>query len=299
LERDDSFNRRPLKAVVSKDRGASMSYNDIAVQIDAAAPAARYQIAAELAARGGGRLTGLYLKTTLINQFNDISALGYMPPGELDRLIRDHDQGQDEDAAEAGAALSKIARQAKADCVWRVIGGDTPADLIAEARLADLMVMGSPSASPAYNVHASPVEVALGGGPVLIVPAEVQKTKLGARALIGWNGGREAARALRDALPLLAEGAAIEVRIAHPKDEKHDDAGLRRHLEQHGFKVNIATVVDEGQSIAHWLAEEAVSTGCDLIVTGLYGHPRLRELVLGGVSREMPRLSPLPLLISH
>jgi len=277
-----------------------MAYKDIVVQLDAAAPAARYQIAADLAARSGGRVTGVYLKTTLINQFDSIEALGYMPPGELDRLIKDHNQGQDEDAAKAAAALNKVAQALKADSDCRVIGGDTPADLIAEARHADLVVLGPPSPAPAYNVHASPVDIALGGGgPVLIVPAQGDRIKIGARALVAWNGSREAARALRDALPLLAEGAVLEVRIAHPKDGAPDTAPLRRHLEQHGLKVNIETVVEEGQSISEWLVREAVQTDCDLIVMGLYGHARLQEFVLGGVSRQMPHGSPLPLLISH
>ncbi len=277
-----------------------MPHQDILVQIDSAAPPARYEIAAHLAARGRGRLTGLYLKTTLINQFNDISALGYMPPGELDRLIRDHNQGQTADMAKAAAILADVAARANTDCACRSIGGDTPQELIVEARRADLVVMGPPSPSPAYNVHASPVDVALGGGgPVLIVPAESGQSAIGRRALTAWNGGREAARALRDALPLLADDAVVEVRVAHPKDEMFDAEPLRRHLELHGLRPNIETVVEDGRSVSDWLADEALKAGCDLIVMGLYGHPRLQEFVLGGVSRDMPHRSPLPLLISH
>lgn len=277
-----------------------MQFQDILVQIDAAAPLARYDIAAELAARSGRWLTGLYLKTTLINQFNDISALGYMPPGELDGLITDHNRGQDEDMTMAAAALADIAARAGVDCVCRSIGGDTPEDLIAEARRADLVVMGPPSPSPAYNVHASSVDVALGaGGPVLIVPGETDRARIGERALVAWNGGREAARALRDALPLLVDNAVVEVRCAHPKDETFDPAPLRRHLERHGLRPNIEALAEDGRSVSDWLTAEALRTGCDLIVMGLYGHARLREFVLGGVSRELAHRSPLPLLISH
>jgi nucleotide-binding universal stress UspA family protein len=286
----------------------AMSCQDVLVHIEAAAPRARYEIAAALAARGGGRLTGLYLKTSLINQFNDISALGYMPPGELDRLIRDHNQGQDEDMATAASVLAGLAARAKVECACRSINGDTPQELIVEARRADLVVMGPPSASPAYNVHASAVEVALGaGGPVLIVPAEFDLdrsgagsgARIGGHALVAWNGGREAARALRDALPLLPDKAIVEVRVAYAKDEVFDTSPLRRHIELHGCRPNIETVVEDGCSVSEWLANEALRTGCDLIVMGLYGHPRLQEFVLGGVSRELVHRSPLPLLISH
>jgi nucleotide-binding universal stress UspA family protein len=278
-----------------------MRYKDILVQIDAAATPARYQIAAGLAARASGDLTGLYLKTTLINQFTNIGSIGYLPPNELNRMIREHNEGQDADAAKSGAVLTGVAAAAGARCEWRVIDGDLPNDLIAETRRADLVILPPPSPSPAYNVHASPVDIALGGGgPVLIVPPETSALQIGDRPLVAWNGSREAARALRDCLPLLTDGAVVEVRVARPKDSLHDDAApLRRHLERHGYRPNIVAVVDEGQSVAAWLNAEAVRTGCDLIVMGLYGHARLQEFVLGGVSRAMLHAPSLPLLISH
>ena len=118
--------------------------------------------------------------------------------------------------------------------------------------------------------------------------------------LVAWNGSRESGRALRDALPLMAAGAVVEVRMARPKDAAGDEPeALRQHLERHGFTANVVTIVDEGQSIAEWLQSEAATTGCDLIVMGLYGHTRMREFVLGGVSRGMLLAPSLPLLVSH
>ena len=278
-----------------------MPYKDILVQIDAAATPARYQIAAELAARASGVLTGVYLKTTFINQFNNIGSVGYLPVDELNRMIREHNQGQEADSAKSVATLTGIAKSAGARCDCRDIDGDLPDDLIAETRRADLVILPPPSPTPAYNVHASAVDIALGGGgPVLIVPPKVARARIGDRVLLAWNGSREAARALRDCLPMLAEGAVIEVRIARPKDGLHDDAApLCRHLERHGYRPNIVAIVDEGQPVAAWLSAEADRTGCDLIVMGLYGHARLQEFVLGGVSQEMLHAPSLPLLISH
>jgi nucleotide-binding universal stress UspA family protein len=278
-----------------------MTYKDILVQIDTAAASSRYEIATGLAARADGYVTGVYLKTTLINQYNNIGSLGYLPPSELDRMIREHNQGQDDDAARSASALTKAAAAVKASCDWRTIGGDTPDDLVAEARRADLVVLPPPSPSPAYNVHASAVDIAIGGGgPVLIAPAKIDKVQVGERVLLAWNGSREAARALRDALPLLAPGAAVEVRMARPKDSEHDDAApLRRHLERRGCRPNVVSVVDDGQSVTDWLKSEAAKADCDLMVMGLYGHARLREFVLGGVSREMLHNPTLPVLVSH
>jgi nucleotide-binding universal stress UspA family protein len=279
-----------------------MPYKDIVVQIDSAAAHDRYEVAADLAVRSSGHVTGLYLKTTLINQYNNIDALCYLPPSELDRMVREHNQGQDDDAAKAATMLTKDAAASEVRCDWRVIGGDSADDLVAEARCADIVILPPPTPSPAYNVHASAVDIAIGGGgPVLVTPDKVERSRIGARVLVAWNGSREAARAVRDAVPLLVEGAIIEIRAAHPTAGEPDSAApLRRHLERLGHKTNVDVMEDDDdQSIGSWLKREAAKTDCDLIVMGVYGHTRLREFILGGVSREMLHTPPLPLLISH
>jgi nucleotide-binding universal stress UspA family protein len=277
-----------------------MAYKDILVQIDAAASPLRYEIAAGLAARAGGHLTGVFLKTTLINQYNNIGTVGFLPPEDLNRLIKENNEGQDQDAAKSADTLKKAAAVAKAECDWRVVGGDIPDDLISLAQTADLVVLPPPAPNPAYSVHASAVDICLAGCPVLLTPAEVAKTMVGEKALVAWNGSRESARALRDALPLLAPGAAVEVRIARPRDSIRDDsANLKAHLQRQGFTANVVVIEEGHGNVGDWLKAEAAKTGCDLIVMGLYGHTRLREFVLGGVSREMLHNSPLPLLISH
>ena len=277
-----------------------MAYKDILVQIDAAASPLRYDIAADLAARSGGRVTGVFLKTTLINQYNNIGTIGYLPPEDLNRLIRENDEGQAQDAATSFEALKAAAGAAKAECGSRMVGGDIPDDLIGLAQTADLVILPPPLLHPAYSVHASAVDICLAGCPVLLTPAEVARTRIGEKALLAWNGSRESARALRDALPLLAPGASVEVRIAQPKDADRDDGpNLKAHLERHGFGANVVEVEEGRESVADWLKAEAARTGCDMIVMGLYGHNRLREFVLGGVSREMLHNPSLPLLISH
>ena len=277
-----------------------MAYKDILVQIDAAASGPRYAIAAELAARAGGQLTGLYLKTTLINQYTNIDPIGNLPPEDLQKLIKDNDQNQNDNATRCAEALKRAADDAKASFGWRIVGGDSPDDLISQAQMADLLILPPPAAHAAYSVHASAVDIALAGCPVLLVPEEAAKASIGERALVAWNGSREAARALRDALPLLKPGAKVEVRIARPQDSLRDDSkALAAHLERHGFKSNVRTIEEDPKSVAGWLKAEAASAGCDLIVMGLYGHSRLREFVLGGVSREMLHTPTLPLLIAH
>ncbi|HXQ12260.1 MAG TPA: universal stress protein [Caulobacteraceae bacterium] len=277
-----------------------MVYSDIVVQIDKPEARARYETAVALAARGHRRVAGVYLKTSLINQYNSIDPIAWLPPDTLNQLVHEHIAAQDRAAGASSAALLAIAKRAGVEAEWHVVSGDTPDDLVALARCADLVVLPPPTPYAAYSVHASAVAVGLEcGGPILIVPEGSQPSEIGARVLIAWNGGREAARAVRDALPLLAEGAAVEVRVAG--DAADDPAGaLRRRLEGRGLKVNVVVAAHHAdEHVADWLASEAKQADCDMIVMGLYGHTRVREFVLGGVSRGMLHEPPLPLLISH
>lgn len=277
-----------------------MAYKDVLVHIDTPEAKPRYEMAANLAARGGGVVTGVYLRTTLINQYVNIGTIGYLPPDDLDRLIRDHNQGQTDAANAAGAALLAAAASAGAHCEWRVIDGDTCEALVAEARRADITVLPSPVASPPYNTHGSAVDVALGGGgPVLVVPPASSQIEVGRQVLVAWNGSREAARALREALPLIDPAAAVTVLTIRAKGaDLSPDAGVARHLEHLGFKPNMVVVGDDAEAQV-LIERQAKTIGADLIVMGLYGHARLQEFVLGGASRGMLHGSGIPLLVAH
>jgi len=273
-----------------------MPYKQILVVIDPAASTCRYEIAVDLAQRGGGQLTGLYLKRSLIGSLAKVEASDALSPADMAQQIRERLQAQDADAAKAAAALSKIASAAGVNSVCRVIDGDGPHDMIAEARHADLVVVGPSN----EDGQPGPADIVLAAAvPVLIVPHTPGRARIGARVLIAWNGSRESSRALRDALPILTQDAVVEIRSAGRKHDRSDAAALCRYLEQHGCRPNLVVVEDAGQSIPKWLVGEAARADCDLIVMGVYGHMRQRDFVLSDVSAQMLQASPLPLLISH
>jgi nucleotide-binding universal stress UspA family protein len=276
-----------------------MSYKDILVQTEATGSASRCEIAAALAARGGGQLTGLYLNTPLVSQMVSAEAIRALAPGDLAELILERIRCDSVDATKAAEMLCEIAAASKVACTCRVIGGESAYALAYEARHADLVVLGPLTPFVRRGVHASPIEIALGSGsPILVVPADVATVDLGARVLIAWNGSREAARALRDALPLLLKDCVIEIRIARPKHDLSEADSLRRHLRLYGHEANIEVVDDHGQSISQWLVTEAHRTDCDLMVMGLDAHKHFQEFELGRVSRELLYAPPLPMLIS-
>jgi nucleotide-binding universal stress UspA family protein len=274
-----------------------MAYTDILVQIDEATPPGRCDYAVELAARCGGRVTGLFLKFDLIKELAADVPIGELPSVDIVQRIRERFQREDANAAAAAEMLKQVASRSKVDCDFRILDGDSPRDMITEARHADLVVVGP--WDPSQKGRAFAVDVARGAGvPVLIVPAKVDYPRVGARVLIAWNGSRESSSALRSALPILARDALLEIRTAHYKHDRTDAAALRRYLERHACRFNFEAIDDDGRSIPKWLIGEAVETGCDLIVMGVYGHTRERDFVLSDVSTAMLQDSPLPLLIS-
>ena len=139
------------------------------------------------------------------------------------------------------------------------------------------------------------------GRPLLAVPLSVKHFDF-RRALVAWKETREARRALADALPLLRKMERVEVvEIAGEADHDAARAGVDRvvgWLGRHGIVASGAVVSPEGNDADHLLSI-AAKRGAELIVAGAYGHSRLREWVLGGVTRDLLRRSRRCLFLSH
>jgi nucleotide-binding universal stress UspA family protein len=140
------------------------------------------------------------------------------------------------------------------------------------------------------------------GRPVLIVPY-IQKTplKLG-RVMACWDGSRSAARAIADALPLLARAKTVEIFTATGeagKSTELEGSDIAHHLARHGLKVVVERQPAGDVDIASIILSRAADNGADLIVMGGYGHSRLREFVLGGATRGILSSMTLPVLMSH
>jgi nucleotide-binding universal stress UspA family protein len=140
------------------------------------------------------------------------------------------------------------------------------------------------------------------GRPVVVVPY-VQKPPLKLdRMLICWDGSRPAARAIADALPLLAQATAVEiVVVASERDKSGEITGtnMHRHLGRHGITAEIKRVATGGVDVANAILSHAADSGTDFMVLGGYGHSRLREFILGGVTRNILGAMTVPVLMSH
>src|SRR5215468_1777929 len=171
------------------------------------------------------------------------------------------------------------------------------------ARRFDLAVVGQaePEKASADELIA---ETALfeSGRPVLFVPY-IQKPGLTlGKVLVCWDGSRSAARAAGDAMPFLARAGEIEVLIVAGERGKSDEipgADIGQHLARHGLKVDVKRIVATDSDVANTILSYVADCAADLIVMGGYGHSRLREFILGGVTRGILEAMTVPTLMSH
>lgn len=186
---------------------------------------------------------------------------------------------------------------------WIQAHGDPTAFCIRQARFADLIVLGIRNERAPYGAP-DPTEVLIGSGrPVLMIPPEPSRRLVGEHALIAWRDGKEARRALAAAMPLLRLASGVTVVTIRSEDEPGQGTEelpeLADYLAKHGV---VASIVDDSlmhETVGRHLLQEAATHGCGLIVAGGYGHTRLQEWMLGGVTRDLVQESSICLLLAH
>ena len=282
-----------------------MAFKDLLVHIDdSAACAHRVKAAMALAKRQNASVTGVALALE--------STISKYIGMEFPSSLNDAQQEIVRKAADSAVAkFEKAAGEAGIKAVSKIVrcgATKAPAHLSFYARHADLVFMGQPDAD---EVGATFQEALLdgvmfaSGRPVYVVPYigrfEVQSRK----AVIAWDGGKKAVRAVNDAIPLL-EGRGGEVivlvinaeerRGAHGDKPGHDIAA---HLERHGLKTRVDSHKIAGLSIDAAILNYLSDTSADLLIMGAYGHSRLRERAFGGVTNTILHQMTVPVLMSE
>ncbi|HTV87582.1 MAG TPA: universal stress protein [Stellaceae bacterium] len=221
--------------------------------------------------------------------------------------------GEGADVMTDGAALAAIIEERFREEVrsqalegdWHRFGSGEASDLTALVRTFDLVVYGQESPDWRLPTGFRPEDMIVAGGrPFLVVPYAGRFAAVGRRVLLAWDGTREAARALHDALPLIAraEAATIMTVRAHETDFESDQpllARVEQHLARHGVKAAHEESVRGDVPVADLLLSRAADLDADLIVAGAYHHSQFREALLGGVSRDLLDHMTVPVLLSH
>lgn len=170
------------------------------------------------------------------------------------------------------------------------------------ARSFDLSIIGQ--ADPQSIRDDFMIEGALfdSGRPTLIVPY-IQRTALKLdRVMVCWDGSRNAARAINDAMPFLTRAKTVDVVTIDTKEVKTGEikgVDIAQHLARHGLKVDLRRINSADVDVASVILSDAADHDADFIVMGGYGHSRLREFVLGGATRGILSSMTVPTLMSH
>ena len=179
---------------------------------------------------------------------------------------------------------------------------ETAAEISAAARLCDLAIVLQPEQARDTFDNTIPLEILFqSGGPVLVMPHTHKGPFEPSRIGIAWDGSRLAARAVRDAAPFLARAQAITIiSINESKTpETPSPKELAAHLARHGLKAEVERINADRADIQPLILSIAADASMDLLVMGAYGHSRLQERLLGGVSRGMFQSMTVPTLMSH
>jgi nucleotide-binding universal stress UspA family protein len=279
-----------------------MSYKTIVVHLEPGPRcAARVALAARLAGRYGSRLVGI-APTGLPDV---IVAMNSAVPDAIECVALSAADLRENAAAAARAFEEQCRRDGVASFQAEVVVDEAVDAMVGRGRCSDLIVVGQTDVgAPVEGVAFDfPQQVLLNAGPpVLVVPYTGRFASLGERVLVGWKDTREAARALRDALPLLRDArrvSLVEVGAVGPDAARDDSLGAASAwLASHAVAFDAHREI-ELAGVGDQLLSRASDLGVDLIVCGGYGHSRLREWVLGGVTKHLLQHMTVPTLLSH
>jgi nucleotide-binding universal stress UspA family protein len=183
-------------------------------------------------------------------------------------------------------------------------GMEAPALFAALARRFDLSVVLQSSPDGVANDDIIESAIFESGRPVVVVPY-IHKGGLQLdRVVCCWDGGRAAARAINDALPLLARAARVDLLIVENDKTRNETTEIRgvemaAHLARHDVKVEIEIIPAADIDVADAILSHVADESGTLIVLGGYGHAKLREIILGGVTRAMLKTMTVPVFMSH
>ena len=273
-----------------------MAYKDILVHVaqDERSPD-RLDAAAGLAELFEGRVTGVYALPSL-------NVPGYASFEISPEVYKRLDTEQRSLAEKAEERFSERMAKSTQPSEWRLVTGE-PADVVTRsARYANITIVGQTDPDDQRSIPGLVDDVVLNvGGPVLVWPYAGSFGVDPETIMLAWNGTRESKRALTDALPLLQRADKVIVFGIDTGDGKHiPGADVSTHLARQGVTVETQhTVASSGIEAGDLLLSAVSDVGAEFLVMGAYGHRRLREILLGGATRDVLRAMTVPVLMSH
>lgn len=217
-------------------------------------------------------------------------------------FLREIRSSMDEHERNARSAFEGAAAKAGLPAEWRRVEGELMEGLSLNSQYADLAIVSQtpPDTMEEWLTGECPDHLTLTAGcPTIVVPHARAPMPVGRRVLVAWRATREAARAVRDALPLLREAEQVTVLTVGPSGADHiPGADIAAFIARHGVTVETRTNYGSGEP-GEIVLSHAGDIGADLIVMGAYGRSRLRELILGGTTKHVLSRTTVPVCLSH
>jgi nucleotide-binding universal stress UspA family protein len=272
---------------------------DVVVSLSGRAPrdfAAEY--ATSIAATFGAHIAGIsFLYEPVIPD----GTLGGIPVDLIELQREENSKAANDAISRFDTGVKKAGISAETRILDATFGGATT--LFAQiARRFDLVVVGQAQreggASDELIIEGALFE---SGRPLIVVPYIQKRGMTLDRVLACWDGSRTAARAIGDAMPFLERAKAVDIVIV-AEERKSDEitgANMSEHLARHGVRASVKRIAKGDLAIEDVLLSYAADSGADFMVMGGYGHSRLREFILGGVTRGILASMTVPVLMSH
>ncbi|MBI4366941.1 MAG: universal stress protein [Deltaproteobacteria bacterium] len=230
------------------------------------------------------------------------SVMGGIPPEFIESQRAESDKKARKAVARFEQAVARAGVSAESRILSASISG--AADQLGRlGRRFDLVVVGQAGGDKSAADEVVDEGVLFDSGrPVIFVPY-IQKAGLKLdRVMLCWDGSRAAARAIADSMPFLHKAKQMEIVMVSAKPGKTDGVAgvdLGQHLARHGLQVNVKRITSPDLDITSTILSHAADSSADMIVMGGYGHSRLREFILGGVTRGILKTMTVPALMSH
>ena len=279
---------------------STQSIRDILAIVDLDGERKAAVVAADLARRTGAHLTGLSLAFDPLIPVYSVAA-----PIPTDFITTAHEQAI-ADARAARDAFEAIGQRAGVSVESRTaesVAGDGFISVVRNLVLTDLAVIGQQNPDKPEPMREALIEAILfqAGLPTLLVPYAGVSEFVPDRVVVAWNGSAAAGRAVRAAMPMLAMAKHVLVAIV---DEGHPPPGepgadIGAYLARHDLDVTVRNIANMTGGVGSTLLTFAAEEGANWMVMGAYGHSRLLEFLLGGVTRHILGSATLPILMSH
>lgn len=253
----------------------------------------RLQIALDLARYGHGHIA--CVQVAAIEPYAIDPYSGMFGLAAIIDTIHDHDKL-------ARQAIEARLRREDVEWDWRCFDGSVVETLIGQSRLADIVVVSQPSPGRQAIDHPLPIVgdlVLHASAPVLVTPLGGARFEADGAAMLAWNGSAEAAHAMRMTLPLLQQARCVHIVEVTDDSPGMPTTDAATYLARHGVACEVHDWPAKGRRTSVALLHAVAELDVRYLVMGAYGHSRLRETVLGGVTRELIQSTTVPLLLAH